>query len=91
MAAAFWVGPEGITDGVWKFVRVGDEFRFFDISYLHREAMIQEERPRVRSAGLIGVIGRRFRYLDNGSETLRIRGDDTEALTKALQMECLGR
>jgi len=90
MNEIFWVGPENVGVGVWKFVRVGEEFRFFDLDHFHRSAVRDEELPRVQSAGIVGIFdGGKFRCFESHSVTLSIRGDDTERLSKALRMRPL--
>jgi hypothetical protein len=83
--------PEEVGEGVWKFVRVGGQYRFFDISHRHVDVVDEEDRSRTTEAGVVGVFfGGAFRVLESSSVTLQISGVDKEALALALGRRALG-
>jgi len=75
-------------DGMFKYVRLGDEVRFVDFETMtqHREMVSKAEKSKVTSAGAIVVCEDRFHFVGYGSTTLGVKWDsgDPELLAGLL-------
>jgi hypothetical protein len=77
----------------FKYVRVGDRFRFTDVDSMiqHKNMVSKDERSVVKSAGMIEIRTNMFRFQGYGSQSLRIEWspEDTERLAKELGRPCV--
>jgi len=77
---------EKVESGIYKFVRVGGEYRFVEISFHcpnHADMVGKDEEAD--SAGAISVTGNNWRLIDGYSSTLELHcGAGIGELTKLL-------
>jgi hypothetical protein len=78
-----------IAPGIYKFVAIGREIRFFDNSDEHINHVTAEEKPLVIGAGTIAVFDEYWKLYDNHSVTLKVYCDPTiiPRLTRLLQRQ----
>jgi len=68
---------EKIEPGLYKFVAIGREIRFFDSNDLHENHVTLEEKPLVIGAGTVAVFDDYWKLYDNYSMTLKVYCDPT--------------
>jgi len=79
--------PDTLEVGtMYKYVDVGGEFRFFSMDDQHRQAVGNDEREDLRSAGKIAIHPDCIKMIERGSISLKIPGDagDDELLADLL-------
>lgn len=72
------------AEGVWKFVKVGDQFRFLDVGCRHSDMVGVNEKAI--AAGLIGLEYNFWTLIDDWSMTLEVGANSVvvDKLTKFL-------
>ena len=79
-----FVDPKSLVPDVYKFVNVRGEYRFFNPSRKHRDAVQPGENAW--EAGMIAILpdNKSFSIVDDSSETLHVYGVKAQGLEKAL-------